>query len=343
MKKLPLLLVVSMILCLAIGTTATGQNQIKPPIRIPFPIIRFALLPDLEITEIFCSDSTGTVAFTVKNNGLGPLPTGWELELRPRAQVFLIEGGVDVLLGEVYLADATSWTAGGIHLPGGTSSYVTSVILEGSTTVKVVADSSDRVRERNESNNETMVYYRPCGRATAPDLEVVNLNVSSPDYALTPGWHLDQHIDVRIANRGRGLAKGTKDWPSDGYTIDFILSSDDVVPANATVVVTTWGAVFEKPLPSSYWYYQEDMLIGRIGQTDDLPREEEVGYMLALYLGGQVINLPREYPGLEWTTGSRLFYIVAIVDPLNKVDEVREDNNRFFFPVRIERHLGHGG
>jgi len=102
MKKLPLLLVVSMILCLAIGTTATGQNQIKPPIRIPLPIIRFALLPDLEITEIFCSDSTGTVAFTVKNNGLGPLPTGWELELRPRAQVFLIEGGVDVLLARLY-------------------------------------------------------------------------------------------------------------------------------------------------------------------------------------------------------------------------------------------------
>jgi len=255
----------------------------------------------------------------------------------------LVESGIDVLLEGVYLADATSWTAGGIHLPGGTSSYVTSIVLEGSTTVKVVADSSDQVRELNESNNETMVYYRPCGRATAPDLEVVNLSVSCGSYALTPGQDLDQRIDIRIANRGRGLAKGTKDWPLDGYTIDFILSSDDVVPANATVVVTAWGAVFEKPLPSSYWYYQEDMLIGRISQTDDLPREEEVGYMLALYLGGQVINLPREYPGLEWTTGSRLFYIVAIVDPLNKVDEVREDNNRFFLPVLIERPLGHGG
>ena len=103
--------------------------------------MRFALLPDLEITEIFCSDSTGTVAFTVKNTGLGPLPTGWELESRPTAQVFLVEGGIDVLLGEVYLADATSWTAGGIYVPGSTSSDVTSVILGSSTTVKAVADS----------------------------------------------------------------------------------------------------------------------------------------------------------------------------------------------------------
>ena len=343
MKRLSLCLVAWMILCLPIGVAVTGQATIKQPIRIPFPIMWSALRSDLEVTEIVCSDSTGTIAFVVRNSGPGPLPTGWERELQLRAQVFLIESGIDVLLGEVNLAYATSWDGGGIHVPGGTSRYETGFILEGSTTVKVVADSSNRIHEVNESNNEAMVYYRPCGRATAPDLEVVDLSVSSPSFALTPGQHLDQRIDVRIANRGRGLAKGTKDWPLEGYTIDFVLSSDGVVPADATVIVTPWGAVFEKPLPSTYWYYQEDMLIGRINQTDDLSREEDVGYMLALYLGGQVISLPREYPGLEWTTGSRLFYIAAIVDPLNKVDEIREENNQFLLPVRIERPLGHGG
>jgi len=103
------------------------------------------------------------------------------------------------------------------------------------------------------------------------------------------------------------------------------------------------GAVLKNPFPSSYRFYQDDMLAGRISQTDDLPREEGVGCMLALHVGGQVINLPREYPGLEWTTGSRLFYIAAIVDPLNGIDEAREHNSQFVLPMHNKRPLGYGG
>ena len=60
------------------------------------------------------------------------------------------------------------------------------------------------------------------------------------------------------------------------------------------------------------------MLVGRISLTEDVAGDGEVGYALARYLGGEVINLPHEFPTVEWggENCKRAFYLYAIIDPL---------------------------
>jgi len=321
----------------------SAQPQV-PPIRPPIPILRFLFLPDLEVVGISCIPPDGVLSFTVRNNGPGVMPRDWRTgpELVAQICLYYYELDLDVPLGELDLrTTAAEHSGGGIDLPGGTSTYITDIVIgwaEAGYPVKIAVDSSDAIRELNESNNTLRVSYSPCGRGVLPDLEVVRMFVSLQP--LIPGvTDLDQLITVSVRNLGKEPALGTRDSLGRGYLIDFVLSSDEVIPVNPTVLRTPAGPV-SIPLPSSYYNYQEDMLIGRIPLTDDVPAEGEVGYMLARFLGEQVIELPHAFPGVEWTGPYRTFYLFAIIDPLNRVEEAREDNNIFSVPVQIERPIG---
>lgn len=337
MKKFSLVLAVITIL-LAGGTASVlGTPQAPPPVRPNLqPLLKYLLRPDLEVEEIWCTTPGGTLAFSVINSGFSPLPDGWEAYTHFTACVFHISEGIEVPLGEFNLRLPSSTENGGIGMPDGISNYVTSIILEGDAIVKVEVDYHDRIQEINEVNNFELTIYTPCGRGIMPDLEASS--VALPVDTLRPGTDLNNYIGILITNLGRGLAKGTGNWPTEGYIIDVVLSSDMVVPPGATMIVTPAGQVLPIPVPSTYRVYREDMLIGRIWTTEDIPREEEVICGLHREPGCEVIGLPLEYPSVVWplSGGYRAFYIVVLVDPLNDISEAREDNNRYFFRLMIE-------
>lgn len=330
--------------CLSAQSLLSSAQPQVPPIRPPVPILRFLFLPDLEVVGVSCVPPDGVLSFTVRNNGPGTMPSGWRAgpEVTARISLYNHELDLDIPLGELDLrTPAAAQSGGGIDLPGGTSTYITDIVIgwtEAGYPVKIAVDSSNVVRELNESNNTLLASYSPCGRGVLPDLEGVRMAVILQP--LIPGvTDLDQLITVTICNLGKETALGTNTSLSRGYLIDFVLSSDEVIPANPTVLRTSAGPV-PLPLPSSYYNYREDMLIGRISLTDDVPEEGEMGYRLARFLGGEVIRLPHAFPGVEWPGPYRTFYLFAIIDPLNRVEEAREDNNIFYVPVQIERPTG---
>ena len=340
MKKLSIALAVIAVLLVGAEVTVLAA-LLFPPLDQPQlqPFLKYLLRPDLEVAEIWCTTPGGTLAFSVINSGFSPLPDGWESYTRFTARVLHTSGGIEVPLGEFNLCHPSSTENGGIGTPNGISNYVTSIILEGDAIVKVEVDYHDRIQELNEVNNFELTIYTPCGRGTMPDLEASYVEL--PVDTLRPGTDLNNYIGILVANLGRGLAKGTRNWPTEGYIIDVVLSSDMVVSPGATVVVTPAGQVLPVPVSSSYRVYREDMLIGRIWTTEDIPREEDVIYGLHREPGCQVIGLPMEYPSVVWPSsgGYRAFYIVVLVDPLNNVSEAREDNNRYFFRLMIEEPL----
>jgi len=330
-KEFLALVLISLMVILIVGCT--------PPV-IQWP-------PDLEVIDISCVSPEGILSFTVKNSGFGEMPDNWQTGPKVVAQIssYYAEFDQDFPLGQVDLNEAAvSSSGGGIDQPDGTSTYHTDIIIgidESSLPVKVIVDYSDEIIESNEENNTTLQAFTPCGRGVLPDLVVNYLWIYYFDTALIPGVDdFDQLIHLAVKNLGKVVAYGTENHPNQGYIIDFVLSSDENIPANPTVFEYA-GQLFSISLPTSYWYYQEDMMIGRISSTEDIEGDGEVGYILARYLGGEVIELPHEFPTVEWEGPRRTFYLFAIIDPLYRVEEAMEDNNIFYIPVEIERPLNY--
>ncbi|MCZ2846034.1 MAG: hypothetical protein O2U61_06005 [Candidatus Bathyarchaeota archaeon] len=261
-----------------------------------------------------------------------------------KISLYYAELNQDLPLGYVDICEtAVSSSGGGIDQPDGTSTYHTDIIIgiyESLLPVKVVVDYSEQIIELDEENNTTLQAYTPCGRGVLPDLVVHQLGFYYFGTALVPGDDLDQQIHLTVKNLGKVIAYGTENHPGQGYIIDFVLSSDENIPNNPTVF-GVGEQLLSIPLPTFYWNYQEDMIVGRISSTEDIDGDGEVGYILARYLGGEVINLPHEFPTVEWEGARRTFYLFAIIDPLYKVEEAMEDNNIFYIPVEIERPLNY--
>jgi len=315
-----------------------------PPLLPPSPLPSQYNQPDLEVVDISCVSPEGILSFTVENVGIGSMPNDWRTGPEVVVKIFsyLAELELDFPLGQVALNEpAVSSSDGGIDQPGGTSTYNTDIVIGDSyITAKVVVDYSDQINELDEENNTKLQAYFSCGRGILPDLVVEELWVLFSE-DLIPGDDLNNQITIEIKNLGKRFAYGTESYPNQGYIIDFVLSSDENIPDNPTVFYFD-ETLFSISLPTSYWYYQEDMLVGRISLTEDVAGDGEVEYTLARYLGGEVINLPREFPTVEWGENwKRAFYLYAIIDPLYKVEEAMEDNNIFHTPVYIERPLNY--
>ena len=307
------------------------------------PIIHWP--PDLEVVDISCVSPEGILSFTVKNNVFGPMPNNWRMgpEVVAKISLYYAELDQDLPLGEIDLrVPAVSSSDGGIDQPGGTSTYNTDIVIEGiCPPFKVTVDYYDQIEEFNEENNTILQACCACGRGVLPDLVVEDLSVWPGSTDLIPGSDVFDHFTtIRVKNFGKVTAYGTEYDPSHGYIIDFVLSSDENIPDHPTAF-NFGGQWYSISLPSSSRVYQEDMLIGRISSTENLLGDGEMGYVLARYLGGEVIELPSEFPTVEFVGGYRTFYLFAIIDPLNRVEEAMEDNNIFDIPIYIHRPLNY--
>jgi len=328
-KEILVLVLISLMLTLMVGCA--------PPV-IHWP-------PDLEVVDISCVSPEGILSFTVKNNVVGPMPNNWRTgpEVVAKISLYYAELNQDWPLGEIDLRmQAVSSSDGGIDQPGGTSTYNTDIVIEGiCPPFKVTVDYYDQIEEFNEENNTILQACCACGRGVLPDLVVEDLSVWCGSTDLIPGDDVfDQFTTIRVKNLGKVTAYGTEYDPSQGYIIDFVLSSDENIPDHPTAF-NIGGQWYSIPLPSSSRVYQEDMLIGRISSTENILGDGEMGYMLARYLGGEVIELPHEFPTVEFIGGYRTFYLFAIIDPLNRVEEAMEDNNIFDIPIYIHRPLNY--
>jgi len=288
-------------------------EEMRKQIEKPRRRIRLPTLPDLYVKEVKCIPPDGKLSFTVANRGAAISFSSTQSMRRLHASVSKIWYGdfypryTEEFLGRVDLTRPTTTTGGGIVKAGGTSTYITPFIFD-FPHVKVVVDVNDVIDETNEHNNTYVGPYNPCGAAIMPDLKVT---VGVVTASLYRGCDLDQFIHVSILNLGHTTALGTKNWPNQGYTVDVVLSSDAVVSVGATAEVS---------MPTSYRTYWEDMLIGRVNSTEDIPAGGRRGYLLGRYLGAEVGYIPLELPRGR-------YYICAIVDPNNKVREARENNN----------------
>jgi hypothetical protein len=87
-----------------------------------------------------------------------PLPKKW----RAAADVYFD----DKKMGHIDLGRPTTTTGGGIGRPGGTSTYLVAFVIVKPVTVKVIADSTNDIRESNEGNNIKVKKLKPCKSKT---------------------------------------------------------------------------------------------------------------------------------------------------------------------------------
>jgi hypothetical protein len=118
-------------------------------------------LPDLMVTDIACKAPNSNLAFTVRNASHYPLPTGWKAL-------------ADVYIGttKVGSIDLRYPTSGSIVIGGGYAYYVTKTIITKSSSIKVVVDPLNTVKEWLETNNSKTVTHAPCASTSTPEPQV---------------------------------------------------------------------------------------------------------------------------------------------------------------------------
>ena len=148
--------------------------------------------------------------------------------------------------------------------------------------------------------------------ALRPDLRV---QLTGPKTA-QPGEDISSKVKLTALNAAFGVAKktapgtiGTLD-PPNGFTIELLISKDRTSPAKSVRSSPT---------------FKEDALLdsGRVWQTTDLERDKNKVYPV----GGKI-------PG---DTPPGNYYLIARIDPSNRVDESDEGNNLAVWPIEIKK------
>jgi subtilase family serine protease len=106
-------------------------------------------MPDLLVKHIQCKLPGNNLAFTITNVG-SALPTGWKAM-------------ADVYVGttKVGSIDLRYPTSGSIATMGGSAYYATKTVITKSSSVKVVVDPLNTVKESNELNNSVTLTLAP--------------------------------------------------------------------------------------------------------------------------------------------------------------------------------------
>jgi subtilase family serine protease len=119
----------------------THAQGIAPP--------SFPTIPDLLVKSIECKVPGNNLAFTITNVG-SALPTGWKAV-------------ADVYVGTTKIGsmDLRYPTSGSIATMGGFAYYVTKTVITKSSSVKVVVDPLNTVKESNELNNSATRTLAP--------------------------------------------------------------------------------------------------------------------------------------------------------------------------------------
>lgn len=134
------------------GTAQAAEPLPKLPALAPAVAQK---LPDLVVKDVRCGPGS-KLEFTAMNVGPGALPAGW----RAVADVYF-DG---VRMGHVDLGRPTS---GDLTPRGGAARYLTAFDITRPLTAKVLADSTNAIRERDESNNSRGAMLSPCGQPGA--------------------------------------------------------------------------------------------------------------------------------------------------------------------------------
>lgn len=161
----------------------------------------------------------------------------------------------------------------------------------------------------NPQNNEPEIPQPPVIPDGPPDLVI---SLSGPA-AVQPGEDIGPQLVVEIGNIGGGIALGTRDAEGNsqegGYFIDFVMSSDEIVPAGY--------ANFSDE-------YFEDVLL-RGGRKTDTPN----------LIAPTRIVVPEESSSIPDSIPLGEYYICAYIDPGNVIDESDETNNVGCFRTRV--------
>ena len=237
-------------------------------------------LPDLVVVKIECSAPQSKLLFSVANRSNVPLPKGW----RAVAEVYF-EG---TKMGAVDLGRPTS---GSIEPAGGSATYLVAFDITKPVTVKVIVDSTNDIKESNETNNSGGVSLKPCGGL--PDLKVIHTD-HQPAGNVPQGKVIQ--FKVTVQNFGTGLAPGTVKADGsttfDGYMIDISLSKEAIRdPVRPRIV------------PSPYSFV-EGMLLkgGRIDRTVDLAPGASKEYVVS-------VEIPKDTPPGKYWIGVSLSLI----------------------------------
>ena len=144
-------------LILLLAALLGGAAQAAEPLpKLPAPAPMMAQkLPDLVVKDVRCGPGS-KLEFSAMNVGPGALPAGW----RTVADVYF-DG---VRMGHVDLGRPT---AGDLTPPGGTARYLVAFDITRPLTAKVLADSTNSIRENNEGNNSLGAMLSPCGQPNA--------------------------------------------------------------------------------------------------------------------------------------------------------------------------------
>ncbi len=113
--------------------------------------------PDLVVDKITLNPS-GNIVVEIRNAGPGPLPDTAYRSTESFAACFVI------MIGVQFVDYATLWAADpnrALKNPGGTITYVSPIIIQEPTAVRVWVDITEQVEEANEGNNIKQVLLKP--------------------------------------------------------------------------------------------------------------------------------------------------------------------------------------
>lgn len=144
---------------------ASEQNNLLTALLFPKTTPPPADHPDLVVSRIRLSD--GKIAFTVTNIGKGPMPMGWAAS----ADVFL-DGLKEAT---VSLNTPSDIENGGLEATGGSALYQTNLTIKATTSVKVLADSTQAIAESDEQNNSAVRELSPQPDPPGSDLPLLDL------------------------------------------------------------------------------------------------------------------------------------------------------------------------
>ncbi|NTV59675.1 MAG: hypothetical protein HGA77_00005, partial [Chlorobiaceae bacterium] len=286
-----------------IGPGPIGPGPIGPGPIGPGPISPL-FRPDLSIEDIRLTPDC-RVAVRVRNNGPGSIPDNvWNNHQPKSAGVYLTINGNKWGGGAIWLFDPGR----ALKNPGGTAEYVSNLKVTSPSQVKAEVDIWNVVAENNESNNW----------ATR------NLACVVPGPGPGPGgsgWSGDLQVKIQgcplQVRAGQDLGSSFQVWAKSGFnhplnnvTVDLVLLSAPNYPVPAPYANYSPG-------------YHSGVLLKGGRENESFPPH---GIIKVKLNGSNTIPA---------TTPPGTYYLAAVVDAGNKVNETKEFNNVAYCKVKV--------
>ncbi len=153
--------------------------------------------------------------------------------------------------------------------------------------------------------------------STLPDLIVEEL--APAPFAVAAGESIKDYVKIVVGNLGQKDAPGTINpdgTTKDGYMVDLVLSTDEVVPEG-------WA------VPSSIFVEDALLVGGRISRTPDVLAGASVTLSNAPPINSDIGGI------IPKNTKAGNYFLCARIDPGDAVDESTEDNNLTCLQIKV--------